>query len=80
MEERFLPAGLKIGSSNIDLTLSDSYSWQEPEKDKINLGESVLYRFMQSNQLITKSNYIVLASTTVSISVVHDMAAYVEDR
>ena len=40
---RNLPAGLKFGSSSIDLTLSDSYSWHEPEKDKINLGESVLY-------------------------------------
>jgi len=25
-----MPAGLKFGSSSIDLTLSDSYSWQEP--------------------------------------------------
>ena len=43
VEERFLPAGLKFGSSSIDLTLSDSYSWQGPEKDKITLGESVLH-------------------------------------
>jgi len=33
-----------------------------------------------ANQLITEPNHIVLASTAVSISVVHDMAAYVEDR
>ena len=35
---------------------------------------------MQANQLITEPSYIVLASTAVSISVVHDMAAYLEDR
>ena len=38
VEEGFLPAGLTIGPSSVDLTLSDSFSWPEPDKDKITLG------------------------------------------
>ena len=40
VEEGFLPAGLTIGPSSVDLTLSDSFSWPEPDKDKITLGEA----------------------------------------
>jgi len=38
VEDGFLPPGLTIGPSSVDLTLSDSFSWPEPEKDKINSG------------------------------------------
>ena len=41
VEDGFLPPGLTIVPSSVDLTLSESFSWPEPEKDKINLGESV---------------------------------------
>ncbi len=37
VEEGFLPAGLTIGPSSVDLTLSDFFSWPEPDKDKITL-------------------------------------------
>ena len=38
VEDGFLPPGLTIGPSSVDLTLSDSFSWPEPEKDKNNSG------------------------------------------
>jgi len=41
VEDGFLPPGLTIGPSSVDLTLSDSFSWPEPEKDKIILGKPV---------------------------------------
>ena len=44
----FLPPGLTIGPSSVDLTLSDSFSWPKPEKDKIILGESVLHKRVQA--------------------------------
>jgi len=44
VEDGFLPPGLTIGPSSVDLTLSDSFSWPEPEKDKIILGESVRHK------------------------------------
>ena len=44
VEEGFLPAGLTIGPSSVDLTLSDSFSWPEPDKDKIAWGEAVPHK------------------------------------
>ena len=44
VEDGFLPPGLTIGLSSVDLTLSDSFSWPEPEKDKLILGESVPHK------------------------------------
>ena len=41
VEDGFLPPGLTIGTSSLDLTLSDSFSSPKPDKDKIILGESV---------------------------------------
>ena len=38
VEDGFLPPGLTIGPSSVDLTLSDSFSWAEPGKDKNNSG------------------------------------------
>jgi hypothetical protein len=38
VEDGFLSPGLTIGPSSVDLTLSDSFSWPEPEKDKNNSG------------------------------------------
>jgi len=38
VEDGFLPPGLTIGPTSVDLTLSDSFSWSEPEKDKNNSG------------------------------------------
>ena len=38
VEDGFLPPGLTIGLSSVDLTLSDSFSWPEPEKGKKNSG------------------------------------------
>ena len=36
----------------MDLTLSDSFSWPEPEKDKIILGESVPHKQLQKDELV----------------------------
>ena len=44
VEDGFLPLCLTIGPSSVDLTLSDSFSWPEPEKDKIILVESVPHK------------------------------------
>ena len=41
VEDGFLPP-------SVDLTLSDSFSWPKPEKDKIILGESVLHKRVQA--------------------------------
>ena len=47
----FLPPGLIIGPSRVDLTLSDSFSWPKPDKDKIILGESVPHKQVQADPL-----------------------------
>jgi len=51
VEEGFLPPGLTIGLSSVDLTLSDSFSWPKPDKDKIILGESVPHKQVQAEPL-----------------------------
>ncbi len=48
VEDGFLPPCLTIGPSSVDLTLSDSFGWPEPEKDKIILGESVPHKRVQA--------------------------------
>ena len=44
VEDGFLPLCLTIGPSSVDLTLSNSFNWPEPEKDKLILGESVPHK------------------------------------
>ena len=80
MEDGFLSPGLTIGPSSVDLTLSDSFSWPEPDKDKIILGESVPHKQVQKDEFVLEPNHFVLASTAESIRVPHDMAAYVKGR
>ena len=80
VEDGFLPPGLTIGLSSVDLTLSDSFSWPEPEKDKIILGESFPHKQVQKDEFVLEPNHFVLASAAESIRVTHDMAAYVEGR
>ena len=76
VEEGFLPAGLTIGPSSVDLTLSDSFSWPEPDKDKITLGEAVPHKQVQTDEFVLKANHFVLDSTAESIHVPHDMVAF----
>ena len=64
----------------MDLTLSDSFSWPEQEIDKIILGESVPHKQVQKDEFVLEPNHFVLASTSESIRVPHDMVAYVEGR
>ena len=73
VEDGFLPP-------SVDLTLSDSFSWPKPKKDKIILGESVPHKQVQKDEFVLEPNYFVLASNAESILVPHDMAAYVEER
>ena len=80
VEDGFLPPGLTIGPSSVDLTLSDSFSWPKPDKDKIILGESVPHKQVQKDEFVLEPNHFVLASTAESIRVPHDMAAYMEGR
>ena len=80
VEDGFLPPGLTIGPSSVDLTLSDSFSWPKPDKDKIILGESVPHKQVQKDEFVLEPNHFVLASTAESIRVPHNMAAYVERR
>ena len=79
MEDGFLPPGLTIGPSSLDLTLSDSFSWLEPEKDKIVLSESFPHKQVQKDEFILEPNHFVLAITAESIRVPHNMAAYEKD-
>ena len=51
VEDGFLTPGLTIGLSSVDLTLLDSFSWPEPEKDKIVLSESVPHKQVQAEPL-----------------------------
>ena len=76
VEEGFLPAELTIGPSSVDLTLSDSFSWPEPDKDKITLGEVVTHKQVQTDEFVLKANHFVLDSTAESIHVPHDMVAF----
>ena len=80
VEDGFLPSGLKIGPSSVDLTLSDSFSWPEPVKNTITLGEAVPHKHVKKDEFVLEPNHFVLASTAESIRVPHDMAAYVEGR
>ena len=80
VEDDFLPPGLTIGPSSVYLTLSDSFSWPKPQKDKIILGESVPQKQVQKNEFVLEQNHFVLASTAESIRVSYNMAAYVERR
>ena len=76
VEDGFLPPGLTIGPSSVDLTLSDSFSWPEQEIDKIILGESVPHKQVQKDEFVLEPNHFVLASTAESIRIPYDMAAY----
>ena len=78
VEEGFFPAGLTIGPSSVDLTLSDSFSWPELDKDKITLEKEVQHKQVQTDEFVLKANHFVLASTAESSTVSHDMAAYVD--
>ena len=52
VEDGFLPPGLTIGPSSVDLTLSDSFSWPESSiKTKIILSESVPHKQVQAEPL-----------------------------
>ena len=51
VEDGFLSPGLTIGPSSVDLTLSDSFGWPKPDKDKIILGESVPHKQVQAEPL-----------------------------
>ena len=42
VEQGYLPEGLNIGPSSVDLTLADSFSWPAPKQDQIVLGEACL--------------------------------------
>ena len=55
VEDGFLPPGLTIGPSSVDLTLSDSFSWPEPEKDKIILVESVPHNQLQKDEFVCRT-------------------------
>ena len=67
VEDGFLPPGLTIGHSSVDLTLSNSFNWPEPEKDKLILGESVPHKQVQKDEFVLELNHFVLASTAESI-------------
>ena len=76
VEDGFLPPGLTISPSSVDLTLSDSFSWPEQEIDKIILGESVPHKQVQKDEFVLEPNHFVLSSAAQSIR----MAAFLEGR
>ena len=80
IEDGYLPTGLHVGPSSVDLTLSDSFCWPDPKENRIVLGEPVHYQQAQSDTFTLAANRFVLASTAEIIRVPDDMAAYVEGR
>ena len=80
IEQGYLPPGLNVGPSSVDLTLSNSFSWLMPEEEKIVLGEPVSYQSIEADTFTIQPNQFILASTEEYIRVPDDMAAYVEGR
>ncbi|MBF0276281.1 MAG: dCTP deaminase [SAR324 cluster bacterium] len=80
VEQGYLPPGLNIGPSSVDLTLSNSFSWLMPKEEKIILGNEVSYQSIESDTFTIQANQFILASTEEFIRVPDDMAAYVEGR
>ncbi len=80
VEQGYLPPGLNVGPSSVDLTLSNSFSWLQPKDEKIVLGETVAYQSIETDTFTIKPNQFILASTEEFIRVPDDMAAYVEGR
>ena len=80
VEQGYLPEGLNIGPSSVDLTLADSFSWPDPKQDQIVLGEAVHHEELKTSRYILEPNLFVLASTAELIRVPVNMAAYVEGR
>ena len=80
VEQGYLPEGLNIGPSSVDLTLAESFSWPAPQKDQIVLGEAVHHEELKTSRYVLEPNHFVLASTAELIRVPVNMAAYVEGR
>ncbi len=80
VEDGFLPPGLQIGPSSVDLTLSRSFTWLDPEEGKIVLGKPVNYCTVEQDTFVMQPNQFILASTEEVIRIPDDMAAYVEGR
>ena len=53
VEQGYLPEGLNIGPSSVDLTLADSFSWPAPKQDQIVLGEAVHHEELKTCLLYT---------------------------
>ena len=73
----YLPEGVKIGPSSVDLTLGNSFSWLAPSRRKIVLGEPVEYASEVAESYELLPNHFVLATTRESIRIPNNMAAYV---
>ena len=80
VEKGYLPEGLLIGPSSVDLTLSNSFSWPEPQSAEIVLGEPVPHRTVETDRFVLEPHHFVLASTAEVLQVPEHMAAYVEGR
>jgi len=80
VEQGYLPHGLTVGPSSVDLTLSNSFSVQKPKGHEIVLGEKVEYEATESDTFRLEPNDFVLASTCETIRIPNNMAAYVEGR
>ena len=80
VEQGYLPDGLTIGPSSVDLTLSDSFGWPNPQKEEIVLGEPVPHEQVTTDRFVLQPHHFVLASTAEILRIPEDMAAYVEGR
>ena len=76
----YLPDGLTIGPSSVDLTLSDSFGWPKPQQEEIILGEPVPHEQVTTDRFVLQPQRFVLASTAEILRVPENMAAYVEGR
>jgi len=79
VEQGYLPEGLNIGPSSVDLTLADSFSWPAPKQDQIVLGEAVHHEELKTSRYVLEPNHFVLASTSELIRVPVNMAAMWKD-
>lgn len=83
VDQGFLPEGLYIGPSSVDLTLSDSFSKMRLTVNSlgfVRIGEKVDYVEEFTDSYIIRPGRFVLASTAECIKVPRGMCAYVEGR
>ena len=87
VNQGFLPEGVQIGPSSVDLTLSNTFCVLDANKDYVfdpfecnSVDNSNNFSFWENDSIVLYPMEFVLASTEEEIGVPIDCAAYVEGR